>query len=61
MDVIGVVDDDKCTQMIRPTADRQQLSGNLDGAMVGTGTGAATAEFNLPIPESGLVIEYSPC
>lgn len=44
------MDNDERVQMIGPMANRQQLPGNLDCAMVGAGIAAAAPEFHLPIP-----------
>jgi hypothetical protein len=35
--IVSVMDDDECVQMIEPAAGRQKLPGSLNGAMVGTG------------------------
>jgi hypothetical protein len=48
--LVSVVDDDKSIQVIGPTADCQQLAGNLDGAMLGTGVIATAPNFYLRIP-----------
>ena len=46
MPVISVVDDDERAQVIGPTANGQQLPGNLDGAMVGAGIATATGRVD---------------
>jgi hypothetical protein len=48
--IAGIVDNDERIQMVGPMADRQQLSGNLDGPMVGARVAAAAPEFHLQIP-----------